>query len=99
MAKLFAWKMAGFRKMHTHKPFIVAETGSSMEGGSKSLWIKQGYPKVYAKYPEIKAILYFNIDARALDPLQRDWTLTTHRGGLAAYRSIVAMPRFQGHLF
>ena len=99
MADLYAAKMKGFRKMNTGKPFIVAETGSSTLGGNKVKWIAKGYPAVYAAYPEIKAIMYFNINATLIDPHQRDWMLTSNSGGLGAYRNIVAMPEFQGHLF
>ncbi len=86
-----------YRKLRavTRKPIIVAETGSSPEGGSKPRWIREGYPAVYARFPRIKLIVYFNVDSLTMAN-QRDWRLTTPARALTAYRAIVAQPRFQG---
>jgi hypothetical protein len=77
----------------TRKPIIVAETGTTDQGGDKASWIRKGYPGVYDAYPRIKAIVYFNIDLR---PGQPDWRLTRPAEAMDAYRSILSKTRFQG---
>ena len=77
----------------THKPLIAAEMGSTPVGGNKTAWIKQGYPAVYAKLPQIAAIVYFDIN---MQPGQPDWRLESYPGALKAYANIVAQTAFQG---
>jgi hypothetical protein len=77
------------------KPIIVAEMGSNPDGGSKADWIRAGYAAACANYPEIVALVYFNVDT---SPGQPDWRLTTPADALTAYRQILANPEFQGRL-
>jgi beta-mannanase len=79
----------------TSKPVIVTETASVAVGGDKVAWITNGYPAVYEKWPQLKAVVYFNVDTRFMG--QRDWRLTIpDRSPLDAYTAILADPRFQG---
>ncbi len=78
-----------------NKPIIVAEMGSNPVGGSKAAWISAGYAAAYANYPDIVALVYFNVDT---SPGQADWRLTTPADALTAYRAILAQPEFQGTL-
>jgi hypothetical protein len=75
------------------KPLIVAETGSTHIGGDKAAWITQGYTAAFNKWSGIKAIVYFNTDAR---PQHRDWRLTTPDSAMEAYRQLLTQPQFQG---
>ena len=81
----------------TKKPVIAAETGSTPIGGSKARWIRDGYPEVFALWPKLKAIVYFNVDSKTLAN-QQDWRLSTPASALSAYREIVAQRKFQGRL-
>lgn len=83
--------VAGSRQFN--KPIIVAELGSNSVGRSKATWIRNGYPAAYANFPEIVALVYFNVDT---SPGQPDWRLTTPADALTAYREILAKPEFQG---
>lgn len=82
----------------TRKPIIAAEMGAanlpSCSACDKPAWITNGYPAVYAKWPKLKAIVYFDLDMRFVD--QPDWRLISPPGALTAYRAIVAQPKFQG---
>jgi mannan endo-1,4-beta-mannosidase len=83
----------------TSKPIIVAETGSAHVGGDKSAWITNGYPAVYAKWPRIKAIVYFNYNGLLEPTPKRDWRLQTPDDGpLQAYATILEDIRFQGRI-
>jgi len=96
MVKHYAKSVATLKVVAPTKPIIVAETGTSKNGGDKVAWILNGYPAVYKAYPKIVAILYFNRDMRFAQ--QPNWLLTVPAGALGAYRKIVAMPKFQGAL-
>ncbi len=82
----------------TKKPVIVAEAGTvnrSLAGVSrKPGWISAGYPAVYAAYPSIAAIIYFDVKV----PMQADWRLETPLPALAAYSAVVNDARFKGRL-
>ena len=96
MARLYR---AGVRRLDavSAKPILVTETGVSATAGAKSDWIAQGYRKVYRQLPQIKAIVYFNIEGAAIGEPE-DWRLTTPPEALDAYRAIASLPRFQGSL-
>ena len=50
-------------RMITSKPQMIAETGSSEQGGSKAPWITDAYSQqLPIKFPNIKAIVWFNVD-------------------------------------
>jgi hypothetical protein len=82
----------------TAKPIIVTETGSisaKADGSDKAAWIANGYPAVYTAYPQIRGILYFNIDVTGKD--ERDWRLTVPTNKpLLAYKNLLTKPKFQG---
>jgi len=81
----------------TSKPIIVAETGSYHVGGDKESWISAGYPAVYAKWPKIKGIVYFNYNGLLEANPKRDWRLATpDNGPQQAYKGILEDVRFQG---
>lgn len=82
------------------KPIIVAEMGAGYKPScaycDKVKYIAQGYPAVYAKWPRIVGMVYFNIDMSAISTTQPDWRLTSPPGAFDAYKLIVADERFQG---
>jgi len=66
----------------TRKPVIIAENAtntkappSAPDSATKPNWIKAGYPAVYKKYPQIKAIVYLNVDLSKIG--HPDWSLNT----------------------
>ncbi|CAN5790832.1 hypothetical protein BH23CHL8_BH23CHL8_09950 [soil metagenome] len=91
-------------KDFTRKPIIIAElatntyTGSSAPpGASKPQWIREGYPTVYKKHPQIKAIIYLNVDLSGIG--HPDWSLNTPgTQSHAAYAEIASQKRFKGRI-
>jgi beta-mannanase len=81
-------------KAVTKKPVIITEMGTSADGGDKAAWIRDGYPASYAKWPRIKAIVYFHVDSKTLAG-QEDWRLTTPPGAMDAYRELLTRFEFQ----
>lgn len=85
-------------KALTTRPIIVTETGTvtqKADGSDKAAWITNGYNAVYTSFPQIKAILYFNIDTTDKD--DRDWRLTLPtQAPYEAYKALLTKVRFQG---
>jgi hypothetical protein len=84
----------------TKKPVIAAEIGAAYVPGctscDKAAYITKGYPAVYAKWPRLKAIVYFDLDMRYVN--QPDWRLTSPAAALTAYQAILAQTTFQGKI-
>jgi hypothetical protein len=99
LATIVKSRMAKLQKL-TSRPVIVAEVASSADGGqsptSKASWITLGYADVYAQYPQIKALIYFDVDMRADG--QPDWRLDNPEDALAAYAQLAALKHFRGRL-
>ena len=92
-----------FFRGFTRKPVIVAENASNTLGGNKPQWIKSGYSAVYKRWPQVKAIVYLNVDLRPAHP---DWSLNSPGWSTAvgrsqshrAYESINDQRRFRGRI-
>jgi len=80
-------------KQFTNKKIIVTETGTP-SFSDKAGWITVGYPEVYKAFPQIAAIVYFDVAVYG----QPDWRLTEPSHALTAYASIVAKPTYQGRI-
>ena len=77
----------------TTRPMIIAETGTPA-GTNKADWIRDGYRAVYAEFPQILAIVYFDVEVYG----QPDWRLDRPGGALDAYRALYDDPRFTSQL-
>ncbi len=91
----------GYKKLValSHKPIIVAELACNRnpKGGDQAAWITKGYPAAYTLYPQIVAILYFDIDMTKInpeDPSQPNWTLTAP--SWSAYKTLLTQKHFRG---
>lgn len=90
-------------KQVTRKPIIIAELGTAPRVGpagdpsvDKPKWIRQGYPAVYKRFPQIKGIVYLNVD---LGPVHPDWSLDGYGGAVHdAYGDIAKQRRFKGRI-
>lgn len=97
MVKTFAPTMRALAYV-SKKPVIAAEMAAgydpSCSSCDKVAYIQNGYPAVYAKWPRLVALVYFNVDMRAFG--QPDWRLDSPAAAMSAYKGIVADTRFQG---
>ncbi|MEO6349195.1 MAG: glycosyl hydrolase [Candidatus Limnocylindrales bacterium] len=98
MVKTMAPTMSALRSISATKPIIAAEMGAGYNPNcavcDKPAYITNGYPAVYTKWPQMAAMVYFNIDMRGLE--QPDWRLESPTGALNAYKNVVFDSRFQG---
>ena len=91
------------RQVSKTKPMIAAEMGSAVAPANcricdKAKYIRNGYPKVWRKWANLVAIVYFDIDMTALNVSQPNWRLDSPPSALASYAQIAAMPQFQGRI-
>lgn len=86
----------------TRKPVIIAELATAPCCGpdddmSKPNWIREGYPAVYRRWPQIKAIIWLNVDLRAIR--HPDWSLDRPNPATRqAYAEIASQTRFKGRI-
>ena len=80
----------------TRKPVIIGELGRAPGGpdGARVSWLRDGYRQLYALHPNVKGIIYFDIDARFLG--HPDWRLSADPSLVPTYKDLVALPQFQG---
>ncbi|MCS5723259.1 glycosyl hydrolase [Herbiconiux sp. CPCC 203407] len=75
--------------LHTlGKPIIIGETASSEDGGSKAEWIRSIAPTLRDRFPDIKALVWFDVEK------ERDWRIRSSPEALAAFRELAADPQF-----
>lgn len=80
----------------TRKPVILAEVGTAPVG--KAGWIRKGYAAVHRRWPRVKAIVYFDVDATVYGYGHRDWSLDHPSRAMATYRRMVRHEAFRGRI-
>jgi len=95
MRTIIGMRMKDIQQL-TRKPVIVCELASSSLGGNKASWITNGYDDVYSSYPQIRALVYFNVDMTR--KTQPDWRLQTPTDALKAYANLAVKKHFKGHI-
>jgi beta-mannanase len=91
--RIFDGSIARLREL-TDKPLLIAETGSSEEGGEKAAWIRS-LADIPAEFPEVRAIVWFSKNETSLGI---DWRVNSSEEALAAFREIATSPAFAGEL-
>ena len=73
------------------KPMLIGEFGVLEDKpGSKAGWYRQTDRELRARFPDIKALVYFNSDLDGFD-----WRITTSASSLAAFRAFATDPYFR----
>jgi hypothetical protein len=72
------------------RPVIIGETASSEEGGDKAKWIQNAFFRVIpSTFRRLTAVIWWDrVD-------QADWTVNSSPQALAAWRQVVASPRYR----
>ena len=77
------------------KPVMIAETASAEDAqvvGRKADWITGTYNQIQNQYPEIKAIVWFNLDK------ETDWRIDSSSASLEAYTQAVSGAYYLDHI-
>lgn len=93
------WLAASFlstmQTKHPTKPILIGETGASSNDSRAPGWISDAYQSIATKYPNIKAVFWFNKNQDG-----SSWALTSGSATTNAYRTAVSngyyVPQFGG---
>ena len=89
---IFSAGYAALRRLAPDKPIVLAEVGCAETGGDKAAWIRQAMLRaIPERYPAIEAVVWFDHH----DPDKTDWRVDSSPDSLAAWRDVVADPRYQ----
>jgi len=78
------------------KPIMIAETGSSENGGSKASWITDAYgTQITTNFPALKAVVWFN----KREGTAKDWPIETSTSATSAFASAIASPYYAENSF
>ena len=99
MHEQFGYSLAALAALSpgsSRKPVIIAELGRAPGGpdGVRVSWLRDGYRQLHDLHPNIRGIIYFDIDARFLG--HPDWRLSAAPSLVTTYKELVALPQFQG---
>jgi hypothetical protein len=72
------------------KPIMIAELGSVSVGGDRAAWFTQAFDSMYARYPLVRAVMFFNVSNDNTVTYQAiDWSLLRDSSAAAAVRSVI----------
>jgi hypothetical protein len=73
----------------THRPVIIAETGSSESGGDKAAWVSSALRRELPRFSRIRAVVWFS------DPVNGvDFRIDSSTDSLKAFRSAIESRRY-----
>jgi hypothetical protein len=76
------------------KPVMVGETASTEVGGSKAGWIRAALSNLPTRFPDIKALVWFDWSAGG-----RDWPIESSASAQAAFAEGISDPHFAPNRF
>jgi hypothetical protein len=91
---LFATPLSYLRTLG--KPIAIAETGCAGTPADKSAWMTDTYANLGAKYPEVKAIVYFDALETGAKSGTHDWRISTSPESERAYTNAISSGYFLG---
>ena len=81
------------------KPIMIAETGSSEQGGSKAAWIEDALAtQLPLAFPRVKALVWFNwniVEAAGT----REWQIESSAASRQAFATAIASPLYASNRF
>lgn len=81
-------------KIAPAKPLMLGEWASSENGGNKAAWILDAHTQLRTRFPNVKAILWFNWNADG-----RDWVIESSEAAQTAMQTAVAPDYFASNSF
>ncbi|HET9934647.1 MAG TPA: glycosyl hydrolase [Polyangiaceae bacterium] len=71
-----------------NKPIMIGEMASAESGGNKGAWIDAMIPTLKNKYPQIRGVLWFDVDK------ETDWRVSSSPAAEAAFKKMANDPYF-----
>ena len=95
MVKLYRRSVTALMAISKRR-IVAAETGIKGPGAGRGQWLADGYAGVYAAYPRMKGIIYFDIDMTFGG--QPVWRLLSSDNSIDGYSRLHRDPRFRGRM-
>ena len=73
------------------KPMVIAEMGSTEDGGSKAAWISEALREVPANYPKIRGLIWFEKSEGGMD-----WPIESSTTATNAFAAGIGSPTYVG---
>jgi hypothetical protein len=77
-------------KIAPSRPLMIAEFGSSEQGGDKAAWIRDALSRIPAAYPQVRAMVWFDKFDDGMD-----WPIETSSAATAAFAEGIGQPVYQ----
>lgn len=90
--QIFGRSYRSFAAINASKPIMIGETASTELGGSKAAWIADLAATLPTLFPRVRALVWFDANK------EQDWRVDSSASSLAAWRSLIASPAYQGRL-
>lgn len=91
VATVFDDALAQVHAIDSAKPVMIAETGSSENGGDKAAWIGDLFARLKSTYTYVRGLCWFNYDKTGVTA---DWRIQTSTAATNAYKAGVDDPRY-----
>lgn len=78
-----------YRAFAGRKPLMIAEVSSAESGGNKGAWITSAARALKARFPAVRALVWFHIDK------ETDWRIDSSPSALRSFRALAADPYFR----
>ncbi|MCU0509067.1 MAG: hypothetical protein MUC34_11865 [Anaerolineae bacterium] len=91
---VFGYSYGEVLKVAPNKPMMIGEFGVTEQGGSKADWIANALAQIPAKYPRVRAALYFNW---AMDGV--DWRIESSSAAAGAWRAGISRPHYATNVY
>ena len=75
-------------ELYPSKPIMIGEFGSAQRGGDKAQWIKDAFTLIKEEMPQLKAIVWFNINKEC------DWRVESSPESLEAFKEVIKDPYY-----
>jgi beta-mannanase len=79
------------------KPVMVAEIATDSQSEGAGPWIKTAFEHLQKEYPQVRALVYFDMDYRKHSPLERDWRFSDKPELRAEFGKLMKQSEFAGN--
>jgi hypothetical protein len=86
--KIFKRRYDEIVQKYPKKPIMIGEFASAQKGGDKAQWILDTFNVIQQEFPELKAIVWFNINKEC------DWRINSSQESLSAFKQAIKDPYY-----
>jgi len=91
---VFAKSLTELYAIAPRKPVMIGETASSEHGGSKAVWIADALRELPTRFPQVRAVIWFN---KIWDGM--DWVIESSTSAQAAFAAAISSRSYAANRF